>query len=188
MTTPGIPDVYQGTELFDFNLVDPDNRRPIDFKLRSQLLKEIRNKACTDLLGLLKELLCNRTDGRIKLFLIAVSLQARKENSALFQNGDYVPLMVEGSYGQHVIAFARSFENFRSITVAPRLLTQLIKTDELPLGNEIWQDTSVIFPDNAPFRWQNIFTKEVLHAEKTVRMGDILHKFPVALLMGEVTN
>jgi len=185
ITTPGVADFYQGTELFDFHLVDPDNRRPVDFEKRKQYLAQILNNFSSDPLYLIRELLANRRDGRIKLFLIARALRIRNANAALFQHGSYVPLAASGKFKAHVIAFARTFQKRCSITVVPRFLTGLVKENQNPLGNRIWRDTEIIFPEKTATRWKNIFTAEILSAKASLKIGNILRHFPCALLIGE---
>jgi (1->4)-alpha-D-glucan 1-alpha-D-glucosylmutase len=185
ITAPGVPDFYQGTELFDFHLVDPDNRQPVDFKKRKRFLAEIMNDFAGDPLRLIEELLVHREDGRLKLFLIARALQTRSEQPALFQNGSYVPLAAIGRFRSHVIAFARAHQNRRSIIVAPRFLTGLVKENQYPLGLSVWRDTAITFGEKAASRWKNIFTAETLGAKSSCKVGNILQHFPCALLIRE---
>jgi (1->4)-alpha-D-glucan 1-alpha-D-glucosylmutase len=188
ITACGVPDFYQGTELFDFHLVDPDNRRPVDFKKRKQILAEILNKVSCDPLGLVNEMLADCKDGRIKLFLIARALRTRKAHAALFQNGTYAPLPVSGRFKTHVIAFVRTYQTDSSITVVPRFLTGLVKENQNPIGNRVWRDTEIIFPENMTSRWKNIFTEEILNAKASLKIGNILKHFPCALLIREDTE
>ena len=185
IAAPGVPDFYQGTELFDFHLVDPDNRRPVDFKKRKRFLAQILDKAASDPLRLIKELLAAPNDGRIKLFLIARALRVRNQETALFKHGCYVPLTASGRFKTHVIAFARIFEKRCSITVVPRFLTGLVKENQHPLGRRVWQDTEVIFAEKTASRWKNIFTAEMLSAKSSFKIGRILQHFPCALLLRE---
>ena len=185
ITAPGVPDFYQGTELFDFNLVDPDNRRPVDFEKRKRYLAEIMNSFSSDPLSLIRELFTDRRSGRIKFFLIAQALRTRNEHAALFQDGSYVQLAVTGRYKAHVIAFSRIYKNRCSITVVPRFLTGLVKENQNPLGDRVWGDTKIIFPQKTASRWRNIFTEEILSADLTFKIGDILQHFPCALLLRE---
>jgi len=185
ITAPGVPDFYQGTELFDFHLVDPDNRRPVDFKKRKKVLAEILNDFSSDPLRLIGELLAHRSDGRIKLFLIARALQARNEQKALFQHGSYVPLAATGRFNSHIIAFARVHKYCRSITVVPRFLTGLVKENQNPLGRRVWQDAEIILAAKTASRWKNIFTAEILRAKSSFKIGKILQHFPCALLLRE---
>jgi len=185
ITAPGVPDFYQGTELWDLNLVDPDNRRPVDFGLRVQHLREIRHRIETDVLELIQELLATKEDGRVKLFLIVQALKARKASADIFQKGTYNPLAVAGRFRKHLIAFARRDASGWSVTVVPRFLTTVVEYGRLPLGPEIWQDTGVILPEQAPLLWRNVLTSQVLSGRQTLWAGEIFQHFPVALLMSE---
>ncbi len=185
ITAPGVPDFYQGTELWDLNLVDPDNRRPVDFGLRVQHLREIRRRIETDVLELIQELLTMKEDGRVKLFLIVQALNARKASANIFQKGAYNPLAVAGRFRKHLIAFARRDASAWSVTVVPRFLTVLVEYGGLPLGPEVWQDTGVILPEPAPSLWRNRLTGQVLSGDQTLWAGEIFQHFPVALLMSE---
>jgi (1->4)-alpha-D-glucan 1-alpha-D-glucosylmutase len=187
ITAPGVPDFYQGTELFDFHLVDPDNRRPVDFKKRKRLLTEIDNTFASDPLGLIEELLANCRNGRIKLFLTAQALRTRQSHAVLFQHGSYIPLAVSGRFKAHVIALARTDEKHCSITVVPRFLTGLIQENQKPLGNRVWHDSRIMLPEKATSRWKNIFTQESLRASAALKTGHILRHFPCALLTREET-
>jgi (1->4)-alpha-D-glucan 1-alpha-D-glucosylmutase len=185
ITAPGVPDFYQGTELFDFHLVDPDNRRPVDFEQRKRFLGEIRNTASSDPLRLIDELLADPRDGRIKVFLIARALGARNANSALFQHGSYLPVAATGRFKAHVVAFARTHKNRCGITVVPRHLTGLVKANQNPHGKRVWRDTEIIFSEKKVARWKNVFTGETLGAKTHLKVGNMLQHFPCALLLGE---
>jgi (1->4)-alpha-D-glucan 1-alpha-D-glucosylmutase len=185
IASPGIPDFYQGTELWDLNLVDPDNRRPVDFKGRQVLLQEIQNKCKQDLLRLVNDLLRTKEDGKIKLFLIHRALMARKENSQIFQNGTYVPLRVHGKFNEHIVAFARNHKKNWAVCVAPRFLTTIIGEGECPLGQKVWSDTGISFPEGIPDFLKNGITGEFLSCKDRLSIGEILEHFPVALLVSE---
>ncbi|MBD1895180.1 malto-oligosyltrehalose synthase [Coleofasciculus sp. FACHB-129] len=184
ITASGVPDFYQGTELWELSLVDPDNRRPVDFEQRLAFLKEIKEKAKADVLKLIDELFTSKEDGRIKLFLIARVLEARKQNLAVFQKGDYVPLEVDGKFQDRIVAFARSYENRVAITIVPRLLTNVVQEGEYPLG-EVWGDTRLKLPQRMPSAMKDAITSQSLIANGTVLIADALKHFPVALLISE---
>ena len=185
ITSPGVPDFYQGTELWDLSLVDPDNRRPVDFEKRRAMLAVIREEEDSNIDRLIQDLLATREDGKIKLFLIYRALKARRTHREIFQEGAYLPLESGGRFGSHVIAFARRHEQQWAIVIAPRFLSHLVQEGDFPLGRKVWQDTEVTMPDGAPAQWRNAITSEVLSAGKALPVGDALLKFPVALLMGE---
>src|SRR5690606_29832023 len=139
MTTPGVPDLYQGTDYWDFSLVDPDNRQPVDFARRQATFNP---QAQPD------ELLANWKDGRIKQWLIARCLNLRSTLPALFSEGSYLPLKVEGSHADRVIAFARVRDGTWLIVIAARLATPLLADSAIPqIAPELWQDTSVQLPE-----------------------------------------
>ena len=184
ITSPGIPDFYQGSELWDLSLVDPDNRRPVDFDQRRAMLAGIRAREEADLGRLVQDLLATRADGKIKLFLIYRALQAKKAHRELFRSGAYLPLESAGKFRSQVIAFAWRYQRQWALVIVPRFLSQLIPEGDFPLGSQVWQDTEVIMPDGAPAAWRNVITSEVLSAGQAMSVGDILLSFPVALLMG----
>ena len=185
ITSPGVPDFYQGTELWDLNLVDPDNRRPVDFEKRKRFLREIKELGEGNILELIGELISRKEDGRIKLFLIYKSLEARNRRIELFENGEYLPLPVEGRYNHHVIAYARRDKNGSAITVAPRFITYLAKEKEYPFGINVWKDTRIVIPEGLGQSWKDCFTENIIRVESEVAVGEILKHFPVALLLSE---
>jgi (1->4)-alpha-D-glucan 1-alpha-D-glucosylmutase len=186
ITSPGVPDFYQGTELWDLSLVDPDNRRPVDYQTRLTYLKEIKARAETDILDLITDLLKSPEDGRIKLFLIHQALQTRRTYSELFQRGGYQKLTVVGSLKTHVVTFARDMGDTRAIAIVPRLLTSLIKEGEYPLGEQVWHETRILQPPGSSSIWQDAITGQEFQGEETLWLKEILRHFPVALLIGKV--
>jgi (1->4)-alpha-D-glucan 1-alpha-D-glucosylmutase len=162
LTTPGIPDFYQGTELWDLSLVDPDNRRPVDYEMRRRLLSELDH--------LTVEQICARADeGLPKLWLIRQSLKMRRCSNLFQPQSEYRPLYAKGDKANHVIAFVRGA---RAVTLAPRLIAKLG-------GN--WGDTKIELPGK---RWRNHFTGETV-AEDQVSIAELFKRFPVALLVRE---
>jgi (1->4)-alpha-D-glucan 1-alpha-D-glucosylmutase len=192
LTTPGVPDFYQGTELWDLSLVDPDNRRPVDFDLRLDYLKEIktktRSKSKKGILTYIEDLLKTPEDARLKLFLIYRALQARRTHAELFQRGSYEKLTVLGSLKGHVIAFTRELGDMRAIVVVPRLLTELIKEGEYPLGEQVWHETRILQPPGSSAVLHNALTGEEIQSEETLWLKEIFTHFPVALLVGKVDH
>ncbi|NIQ38136.1 MAG: malto-oligosyltrehalose synthase [Proteobacteria bacterium] len=185
IASPGIPDFYQGTELWDLNLVDPDNRRPVDFKRRAAVLREIQRKSKSDGLKLIRELLHSKEDGRIKSFLIHKALRGRHDNPDVFQKGTYIPLEVAGGFSDHIVAFARAYEKNWVVTIAPRHLTRLIHEGENPLGDKIWADTCIPLPGGVPQHWKNVITEQTIDTEDKLAIGTVLRHFPVALLISQ---
>lgn len=183
VASPGVPDFYQGTELWDLSMVDPDNRRPVNFDRRIWFLQDLKEKAKTDILKLLQALLSDKEDGRIKFFLTFQALQARSQNLEVFQKGDYQPLKVVGKFNEHIVAFARSFGDTTAIAVAPRFLTALVTPDECPLGEQVWADTHIELPQGAPSAWHNAITEQTISGSGKMAIAEILQHFPVALLV-----
>jgi (1->4)-alpha-D-glucan 1-alpha-D-glucosylmutase len=188
-TAPGVPDFYQGTELWDLSFVDPDNRRPVDYASRISLLDDLARRAAKpELAG---DLLASRHDGRVKLFTMVRALAARRDLRELFLNGEYVPLRTAGTYAAHVFAFARTSGSEVAITCVPRLVASLPGrcAASPPLGRECWADTAVVLPCafGSP-DLVNAFTAQQLApaapADDGLRIdiGDLFAHFPVALL------
>jgi len=185
VTSPGVPDFYQGTELWDFSMVDPDNRRPVDFKTRAKFLQDIRTGERRDILQLIDQLLVHKEDGRIKLFLIYRTLQARRKHRLLFQQGRYVRLKTTGRFKDHIIAFARNREKSWAVTIAPRFLTSIVREGELPLGPEIWNDTAVVLPKENFLSWRDALSDQAVQGEGSMYIGETLTYLPVSLLISE---
>src|SRR5262249_8379165 len=145
---------YQGTELWDFSLVDPDNRRPVDQDRRRKVLAELRGRL--DAAGmrrteLARELVETREDGRIKLYVHLQGLRQRRAHPNRVAAGEYLPVQVEGARQEHLFAFLRRQEDRWAMVVVPRFLTRLVPSLEtLPLGPEVWQDTRLLLPDLPP--------------------------------------
>ncbi len=181
-TCPGVPDFYQGTELWDLNLVDPDNRRPINFQLRQKLLSEIvRLKPAKA-----PELFQTPDDGRVKLYAIYKLLQLRRKSRVLFEQGDYLPLAVKGTYAEHVVAFCRKKDNAYAVTIALRFPVALLNIREEGAAVD-WLDTYISLPDGTPSRWSETFTDRIIiSCCGRLPLRDVLAQFPVALLTGDV--
>lgn len=182
LTCPGVPDVYQGTEFWDLSLVDPDNRRPVDYDLRRRYLQEMQQaeKQSTDKLH--EELLHHPENGKVKLYLLHKALTTRRNMQALFATGDYVPLQVQGARKEHVLAFARHHKGEWALVAVPLLLVSLVGSHSQPLGEEVWQDTSILLPDNAPQEWQQVLGAGTVNAAPSLPVAELFKTFPVALL------
>ena len=185
-TCPGVPDVYQGCELWDFSLVDPDNRRPVDYELRRQFLNDIKAQEQRDSGALLQQLLQQPEDGKVKLYLLYKVLNLRQELKALFDNGNYVPLTLTGKYSHHAIAFARHDEQAWCVVVVPRLLVGMVDEEQLPLGQEVWEDTAVVLPTGAPQQWKHLFSNTQVQGQEQIPLATLFESFPVALLTSKI--
>lgn len=187
LTAPGVPDIYQGCELWQFNLVDPDNRRPVDFVLRRELLAQV--KALVDVPPAqwphnLQALVDDMTDGRIKIYLLWQALALRQRWPEVFSDGDYLPLTAQGSQAAHIFAFARRAGERTVISVVPRLPAGLLGTaGSLPLGLAVWGDTALELPPEwAALRWFNVLSGEFHAHSQVLPVGQLLSSIPVALL------
>ena len=126
MCVPGVPDFYQGTELWDFSLVDPDNRRSVDYSLRSQLLKELSTEFAMNPVHATEQVASHWPNDSIKLLVIWRLLHYRQEHPGLFEQGAYIPLQAKGERERHVLAFGRAFNGDYLIAVVPRLVQKLL--------------------------------------------------------------
>jgi (1->4)-alpha-D-glucan 1-alpha-D-glucosylmutase len=193
LTAPGVPDIYQGSELWDLSLVDPDNRRPVDYESRRLLLADLRQAlaAGADRLALIDELLRTSNDGRIKLFTTYQALQVRREHRTLFAHGSYQPLEAEGARSEHVCAFLRRHEQAAVVVAVPRLLVGLTGgAAHAPLGATIWGDTILRLPTGQPWRYRDCFTG-VAHTPDpagVLNLAELFDYFPVALLVREAID
>jgi malto-oligosyltrehalose synthase len=184
ITAPGIPDFYQGTELWSFTLVDPDNRASVDFALRRRLFDEVVRIRDTPDAAALATLLESWRDGRIKLALTALALRFRATHRHLFESGDVVALSVEGTAAEHVFAFARRLEDHTCITVVPRWTAAL--GDGVLIGPRTWSDTVLVLPqdrrgDPLP-AWRNALTGETTPATDRLNVALLFRSVPFALL------
>ncbi|ACB75295.1 malto-oligosyltrehalose synthase [Opitutus terrae PB90-1] len=173
ITSPGVPDFYQGTELWDLSLVDPDNRRPVDFDLRSRLTQK-------PLDGLRwAELFRDWRSGEIKLQIARALLQFRGTHRELFQQGEYWPLQTRGRFRDKVVAFARVIGEEAMLVVAPRLTSALGCP---PLGL-VWDDTTLVLPTGGGKRWRDVVTG-CEHAGEAgeLRLSELLAELPFAVL------
>jgi (1->4)-alpha-D-glucan 1-alpha-D-glucosylmutase len=171
VASPGVPDYYQGTELFDFSLVDPDNRRPVDYTLRRKYVVE----EVSDPSHLLRDL----SDGRAKLHIIRQGLAVRRAHPVLFHGGRYSPLYGDAGREENVCAFALRHGNHALVAVAPRLFAHLVGADGAPLGERVWGAAKLALP---PGRYRNVLTGERLEGGDAP-LATLLAAFPVALLI-----
>jgi (1->4)-alpha-D-glucan 1-alpha-D-glucosylmutase len=190
LVSPGVPDIYQGSELWQFNLVDPDNRRPVDFAHRQKLLAEVKsivNVSPEQWPQRLQPLVVDMTDGRIKLYTYWQSLALRTRWPEVFRDGNYLPLTVHGEHAAHVCAFARCCGNRSIIALVPRLATRLLgERNILPMGSEVWGNTALVVPiELAGIEWSNVFTGERYMATNKFELGRLLAHFPICLLAAE---
>jgi len=188
LTAPGVPDTYQGNELWEFNLVDPDNRRAVDYKLRRDVVTKFKDvcDGCDQQAQFAQDLAAKMNDGRIKAYLIWKILNLRKQQPELFQLGEYVPLEITGERARHLVSFVRRHGTRTLIVVAPRLCAQLLRGElRMPFGEEVWQDTQIKI-SNGAIHFRNLLTGEKLTGATSGLLAKYLfHNFPLALLLSE---
>jgi (1->4)-alpha-D-glucan 1-alpha-D-glucosylmutase len=196
LTCPGVPDLYQGTEVWDFSLVDPDNRRPVDYTHRRELLQSIRHRTGSgngDQGEFARELVDQRLDGRIKLYAIWKLLDFRRHHAGFFATGRYIPLDATGAKQEHLCAFVRKTPQCAVLIAVPRLVAGLIGSSASPpIGADVWSDAELLLPQQTRgARFRNIFTGEIVDvappsdAEGSpcrLAVSSVLRTFPVAVL------
>ena len=186
IAAPGIPDFYQGAELWDFSLVDPDNRRPVDYGKRRQALAELDERAARGRAGLIHDLVKTPEDGRIKLFILREALQARKENPEVFIEGRYEPLSASGNCARHAVAFARIHKDKAAVAVVTRHASRLQPTpDRVGIEPHAWGETELAMPGTRPRQWIERYTGEKIAGKQSVPVRELLSRLPVALLTSD---
>ncbi len=171
IAAPGVPDFYRGTIGWDFSLVDPDNRRPVEFA------------PLTDFAQPARALLDNWRDGRVKIFLTERALAFRSANKGVFDEGEYVPVEVRGKRAGHAFAFLRRKGDSWVLVAVPRLTARLSGSQRFPVGERIWADTELVLDPAAPLHWKNKLTDERLSAtDGVLPAAKVFGHFPVALL------
>jgi (1->4)-alpha-D-glucan 1-alpha-D-glucosylmutase len=179
-----VPDFYQGTELWDLSLVDPDNRRPVNYTLRDRMLAHLDEMAEQQgAAAVAAEVTGDLADGAIKLWTTAQVLRLRRAEHALFQHGRYLPLYAETPAEQQVIAHARQYEGKTVIVAVPRFACSLMRGElALPLSNA-WKDWALSLPSELQGTYRNIFTGETVAAEEALPLAQVFASFPVAVFV-----
>jgi (1->4)-alpha-D-glucan 1-alpha-D-glucosylmutase len=171
LTSPGVPDSFQGTEFWDLSLVDPDNRHPVDFASRVAALRAGESPVARAQ---------SWRDGRVKQAVIARTLALRQATPMLFARGDYRPLEVRGRFAEHVVAFLRTLDGAVALTVVPRLPTKLLGSgDAIAFPSGVWGDTELVLPDGIVLTG----SRDVLSREE---LGDLGPAVPVPRLLGRL--
>ncbi|MCX2575168.1 malto-oligosyltrehalose synthase [Pedobacter sandarakinus] len=176
-TSPGVPDVYQGTELWDLSMVDPDNRRPVDFKRRHELLDSFNDPV-------FKHLWANRYTGEVKLWLVQRLINIRKFHRQIFEKGDYIPLSVSGKFKRNVMAYARKIQEEWIVCVVPLgLATLLAEADNLHTFD--WENTQIIIPEGAPANWVDLVSDKSVSKDillDGISVDQLLKESPIGLI------
>lgn len=183
LTCPGVPDVYQGTELWDHSLVDPDNRRPVDFERRNALLGQLKEEEQADQKGLAHRLLDEAESGVIKLYLIYRVLNYRRAHEGLFRDGSYVPVTVEGEHAAHICAFFRTDGEDAALVVVPRLVAHMLNGEQTPTIGTAWGDARLLLPTSIQAdKMTNVLTGEAIDIQAEIGVAQLLATWPVAFL------
>ena len=192
LTSPGVPDIYQGNELLEFNLVDPDNRRPVDYDRRRDLLATIRQKTASnhELPARARDLISAPDSHAAKQYLTWKTLTFRRQQPDMFQRGSYIPLRAAGEKSEHVVAFARQHEGRTIIVAVPRLSGRLMGESHDSVCEEtIWRDTTLEIPSDGVTCYHNLFTGECLplkpDAMPRIPLSELFRNFPVAILFSK---
>jgi (1->4)-alpha-D-glucan 1-alpha-D-glucosylmutase len=191
LTSPGVPDIYQGNDLWDFSLVDPDNRRAVDYSHRQQMFESIRRWGSNPDTASVRRLLEKPEDGQLKLYLIWKTLCLRKRWPDVFQRGEYLPLTVQGARADQIVAFIRKSETASVLVVVPRLVASLLGDSNLPpIGSKVWEDTNILVPSCGAWgKYRSAFTgegRDLPKADAKIAVSELLEHFPAALcVLGE---
>jgi 4-alpha-glucanotransferase/(1->4)-alpha-D-glucan 1-alpha-D-glucosylmutase len=192
LTSPGVPDIYQGNELLELNLVDPDNRRPVDYDRRRELLATLKRETASnhELPTRVRELISSPDSNAAKQYLTWKTLTFRRPQPDMFQRGSYIPLHAAGERSEHVVAFARQHERRTIIVAVPRLSGRLMgETHDSVCEEAIWRDTTLEIPSDGVACYHNLFTGECLPLQPGVApripLSDLFRNFPVAILISE---
>jgi (1->4)-alpha-D-glucan 1-alpha-D-glucosylmutase len=189
---PGVPDFYQGSEVWDFHLVDPDNRRPVDFRIRTEALQDITDPAYAGIAANTCELPAQWLDGSIKLYVIWKALGCRRQHAELFREGEFLPLEVVGDRSQHIISFLRRRGKEQAVIVIPRWMVNAQDGVQGPASLDFWRGTNVQLPLACQASWRNVFTGRgadatIAEGNRFIAVGDLLGDFPIALLIPTAT-
>jgi (1->4)-alpha-D-glucan 1-alpha-D-glucosylmutase len=191
LTAPGVPDIYQGNELFQLSLVDPDNRQSVDYDVRKALLERLQSEehSSRNSIERASSLLSSPENGALKLYLTWKTLSLRRKEATLFRDGSYNPLTVSGQKSEHVVAFTRVYEGRTAIVVVPRLYATLLGDDlDAVCDERVWADTYIEIPNPNATCYHNIFTGQCIcptcdQARCRMSISSLLNRFPVALLV-----
>jgi (1->4)-alpha-D-glucan 1-alpha-D-glucosylmutase len=189
LTVPGVPDIYQGNELWRYSLVDPDNRRPVDYDNRQAMLDDLLARHENDRDALLADLIARPETGAIKLYATCTTLNFRRDHPTLFARGSYIPINGKGAKSQHICAYMRRHEDQEIIGAVPRLVVGLTDGQtRMPLGAETWSDTVLKLPPVHATRYRDILTDEVytINADSDeLAVATLLRRLPFAILQAE---
>ncbi len=189
IASPGLPDFFQGTEVWNFSLADPDNRRSVNYHQLQTLLARLRAAESENPASLVERLVAEPTDGSLKLYVTRAALRFRRENRAVFAKGSYLPLRSTGDRHKHLVAFARSFRETTVVVMAGRFFAQLEAQARLPVGLETWGNAEVVLRKQLPVGpYRDIFTGRTVtptrrNGNLVLPVPDAFAHLPIALLV-----
>jgi (1->4)-alpha-D-glucan 1-alpha-D-glucosylmutase len=194
IAAPGLPDFYQGTEVWNFSLADPDNRRPVDYERLQTTLGQLHAAESVSPAALVDRLVAEPADGSLKLYVTRSALRFRREHRALFAKGSYLPLRATGEKNRHVIAFVRSFRGTTVLVLAGRFFAQVGADPRPPVGVEAWGDAEVVLRkqlSSGPYR--DVFTGETVspvrrNGDLVLPVGEAFSHLPIAMLVNVEGN
>jgi (1->4)-alpha-D-glucan 1-alpha-D-glucosylmutase len=193
-TVPGVPDIYQGNEIIDLSLVDPDNRRPVDYQYRREALDnlwpliEYRSENQEHQPEIFSEMLLPMHNDNFKLFVTTVCLNFRREHSSLFNYGVYYSLNVIGELAENLVSYCRKLDNEAIMVVIPRLMYRFVSSETpWPIGEDIWGETAIEIPEVfEDFEWHNVFTDDkITNVSDKILVARVFNLLPVALFHGK---
>jgi (1->4)-alpha-D-glucan 1-alpha-D-glucosylmutase len=187
---PGVPDFYQGSELWNRQLVDPDNRGPVDYQPRTKALQTFVDSAYFGTAAIASDLLTKWPDGRVKQFMIWKALGCRREHPALFREGEFIPLEAVGDRSNHVVSFLRRRGKEYAVAVIPRWVANISPRADTALDRGSWKGTDLQLPPATPNSWRNVFTAKTVESRldcgnPVIPVGDLFMDFPVTLLIAD---
>lgn len=182
ITAPGIPDIYQGTELWDLNYVDPDNRRPVDYALRMSYVSEFKENNDDEVKQYLKSLREDYGSGKVKMLVLQKALQERLAFNWIFEKGEYLPLPVRGENSGKFLCYARIKDDDWRIILVPILTNNLFSEDDLAPLENILKESYISLPENSPKVWESVYSKAIYSAEEKLPVMELLKDLPVAFL------
>ncbi len=192
IASPGVPDFYQGNEIWAFDLVDPDNRRAVNYEVRGKMLASLRAQAGCKA-ALMDRLRENPCDGAIKMFVTSEALRFRRDHPELFLQASYTGLVPEGSRARHVVAFARESENQMMVALTGRFFLKLCNSHGKPIG-DVWGNSTVALPRKVSHAsFQDILTGQTVTAQRSddrlvLPLNKVFSHCPVALLFAETNH
>jgi 4-alpha-glucanotransferase len=181
-TAPGIPAIYQGGELWDFSLVSPDNRGPVDFNYREDILNELLERFAENPLKSIQELWEERNIGKIKLWILHKLLHERKISSGAFEKGEYIPLQTSGAFKDKILAYIRRYHEHIYLVIIPLHLASI--ADKFNINNIDWADTKIHLPEAMPDEWDCLFTKQKYNLDRDIQVSELLKKIPFLCCKG----